>query len=108
MLVLGSGCARCCDSLPHATLACPAPGFLPPSLQEMGDDGKYVLVTGGAGYVGSHTVLELLNADKYHPVVVDNLDNSSAESLRRIERLTGQRLTAHKMHLGYVFLGESR
>ena len=82
----GARGARCVD-LFH-TISSPT---LPPSsLQEMGDKGKYVLVTGGAGYVGSHTVLELLNADKYNPVVVDNLDNSSPESLRRIERLTGQ------------------
>ena len=48
-----------------------------------------VLVTGGAGYIGSHTVLELLKAD--HDVcVVDNLSNSSQESLRRVEEITGQ------------------
>ena len=46
-----------------------------------------VLVTGGAGYIGSHTVLELLNSN-YDVVVVDNLSNSSEESLRRVEELT--------------------
>jgi UDP-glucose 4-epimerase len=47
-----------------------------------------VLVTGGAGYIGSHTVLELLNAG--HTVcVVDNLCNASEESLRRVTELTG-------------------
>ena len=47
-----------------------------------------VLVTGGAGYIGSHTVVELLQ-DGRPVVVLDNLCNSSAESLRRVERITG-------------------
>jgi UDP-glucose 4-epimerase len=45
-------------------------------------------VTGGAGYIGSHTCLELLKSKKYKVVVVDNLDNSSEESLRRVQKLT--------------------
>lgn len=48
-----------------------------------------VLVTGGAGYIGSHTVLLLLEAG-YSVVVLDNLSNSSRESLKRVERLTGK------------------
>ena len=48
-----------------------------------------VLVTGGAGYIGSHTCLELLQAD-YRVVVVDNLDNASEESLRRVQHLTSK------------------
>ncbi len=48
-----------------------------------------VLVTGGAGYIGSHAVLELLAAG-YRVVVLDNLSNSSAESLRRVTELTGK------------------
>ena len=50
-----------------------------------------VLVTGGAGYIGSHTCVELLNAD-HDIVVVDNLCNSSAESLRRVEQITGKKV----------------
>lgn len=48
-----------------------------------------VLVTGGAGYIGSHTVVELLQAG-WDVVVVDNLSNASAESLRRVEAITGR------------------
>ena len=48
-----------------------------------------ILVTGGAGYIGSHTVLELLNAG-YDTVVIDNLCNSKTESLRRVEEITGK------------------
>lgn len=51
--------------------------------------GKTVLVTGGAGYIGSHTCVELLTAG-YEVVVVDNLSNSSRESLRRVEIITGR------------------
>ncbi|MEN8151069.1 MAG: UDP-glucose 4-epimerase GalE [Planctomycetota bacterium] len=51
--------------------------------------GRNILVTGGAGYIGSHTTLELL--DRGHDVVViDNLANSSEESLRRVRDLTGR------------------
>ena len=53
----------------------------------MSDSVKYILVTGGAGYIGSHTVLELLDTGKYQPVVIDNLYNSSLKSLERIEKV---------------------
>ena len=49
-----------------------------------------ILVTGGAGYIGSHTVVELQNAG-YDVVVVDNLSNSTADSIDGIERITGIR-----------------
>lgn len=50
-----------------------------------------VLVTGGAGYIGSHMCVELLEAG-YDVVVVDNLSNSSAESLQRVKQITGKTL----------------
>ncbi|MEC9319829.1 MAG: UDP-glucose 4-epimerase GalE [Pseudomonadota bacterium] len=46
-----------------------------------------ILITGGAGYIGSHTLVELLNNDR-DVVVVDNLSNSSPEALKRVERIT--------------------
>jgi len=49
---------------------------------------KTILVTGGAGYIGSHTLIELIN-NNFDVVVVDNLVNSSRESLRRIKQITG-------------------
>jgi len=48
-----------------------------------------ILVTGGAGYIGSHTTLMLLEAG-YEVVVIDNLSNSSQESLLRVEKITGK------------------
>ncbi|WP_292979220.1 UDP-glucose 4-epimerase GalE [Nitrosomonas sp.] len=51
-----------------------------------------VLVTGGAGYIGSHTCVELLSAG-YGVVVFDNFCNSHPEALRRVERITGRKIT---------------
>lgn len=59
---------------------------------------KNILVTGGAGYIGSHTCLELLEAG-YEVVVVDNLVNSQKESLRRVEELTGKSITFYEADL---------
>ncbi len=50
-----------------------------------------ILVTGGAGYIGSHTCLELLNHN-YEVVVLDNFCNSSMESIRRVEKITGKKI----------------
>ncbi len=50
-----------------------------------------ILVTGGAGFIGSHTCVELLNAG-YDVVVVDNLCNSSEKSLERVEKITGKKV----------------
>ena len=57
-----------------------------------------ILVTGGAGFIGSHTILELLNAG-HDVVVMDNLSNSKIDSLKRVEELTGRSVTFEKVDL---------
>jgi len=57
-----------------------------------------VLVTGGAGYIGSHTCVNLLEAG-HEVIVVDSLINSREESIRRIEEITGRKLLFHKVDL---------
>ena len=52
---------------------------------------KHILVTGGTGYIGSHTVVELLKNPNYTVDIVDNLANSKAEVVDRIEQITGIR-----------------
>lgn len=50
-----------------------------------------ILVTGGAGYIGSHTLIELCEAG-FEPIVIDNLYNSKEESLNRVEKITGKKI----------------
>ncbi len=57
-----------------------------------------ILVTGGAGYIGSHTCIELLNAG-HEVVVVDNLSNSKEESIRRVQQIAGRPLVFYKVDL---------
>ena len=57
-----------------------------------------ILVTGGAGYIGSHTVVELQNAG-YDVVVIDNLSNSSEKSLERVSKITGKPVPFHKVDI---------
>ena len=57
-----------------------------------------ILVTGGAGYIGSHTVFELVNAG-YDVVVVDNLCNSSKESMKRVEEITGKAVKFYEVDI---------
>jgi UDP-glucose 4-epimerase len=58
----------------------------------------HILVTGGAGYIGSHTCVELLQAG-HQVTVVDNLYNSKETALRRVQQLTGKPLSFHKVDL---------
>lgn len=57
-----------------------------------------ILVTGGAGYIGSHTCVELLNGG-YDIVVLDNLSNSSPEALERVKDITGKGLVFYEADL---------
>ena len=57
-----------------------------------------ILVTGGAGFIGSHTVVELQNAG-YDVVVVDNLSNASEKSLERVEKITGKKVPFYKVDI---------
>ena len=57
-----------------------------------------ILVTGGAGYIGTHTCVELLNAG-YEIVVVDNFSNSKPEALNRIREITGKDFTFYEADL---------
>ena len=54
-----------------------------------------ILVTGGAGYIGSHTCVELLNAGK-EVVVLDNFSNSKPEAIRRIQKLAGKSVAMYE------------
>jgi UDP-glucose 4-epimerase len=60
---------------------------------------KKVLVTGGAGYIGSHTVVELINAG-YEPIIIDNLSNSEEFIIEKIEQITGKKVSFYKLDCG--------
>jgi len=60
--------------------------------------GKCILVTGGAGYIGTHTVVELINAG-YDVVVIDNFVNAFPESIKRVEEITGKKLVHHSVDM---------
>jgi len=57
-----------------------------------------ILVTGGAGYIGTHTIIELINAG-YENIVVDDLSNSTQEALRRVEKITGKTVPFYQMNV---------
>lgn len=55
-----------------------------------------ILVTGGAGYIGSHTIIELINSG-HSVVVVDNYSNSSPEALNRVEAIAGEQIPFYEL-----------
>ncbi|MEQ9374148.1 MAG: UDP-glucose 4-epimerase GalE [Imperialibacter sp.] len=57
-----------------------------------------ILVTGGLGYIGSHTVVELINAG-FEPIIIDNLSNSEVKVLDAIEKITGKRCLFHQVEM---------
>ena len=74
---------------------------------------KKILVTGGAGYIGSHTVVELVQAG-YTPIIIDNLCNTSTQNLTGIEKILEKKIKWHnvdstdKMAMDKVFLEEGK
>lgn len=59
---------------------------------------KQILVTGGTGYIGSHTVVELINSG-YEPIIIDNLSNSKEDVVDKIEQITGVRPAFYKVDI---------
>jgi UDP-glucose 4-epimerase len=57
-----------------------------------------ILVTGGLGYIGSHTVVELIN-EGYEPIIIDNLSNADISMLERIEKITGKKPTFYQIEM---------
>ena len=60
---------------------------------------KTILVTGGAGYIGSHTILEILDDDRWNVVSADNFCNSTEKTFDRIESITGKRIKNYNVDL---------
>ena len=58
-----------------------------------------ILVTGGAGFIGSHTTIELVNAG-HEVVIVDNLVNSSEKSIQEVEKILGKSITFYNYFIG--------
>src|ERR1700756_1142270 len=60
---------------------------------------KTVLVTGGAGYIGSHTIIELLNHGGFEVISADNFFNSSPQAYKQIETITGKTIKTYQLDL---------
>ncbi len=60
---------------------------------------KTILITGGAGYIGSHTIIELLENTDYNVISIDNYSNSSAKTFQRIEKITGKKVINYLIDL---------
>lgn len=60
---------------------------------------KTILVTGGAGYIGSHTIIELLDTTGFNVVSIDNFSNSNSKTFDRIEKITGKRIYNHEIDI---------
>lgn len=59
---------------------------------------KYILVTGGAGYIGSHTIISLIEQD-YYPIIIDNFCNSQLCVIKKLEAITNKKIIFHKADL---------
>ena len=60
---------------------------------------KTIIVTGGAGYIGSHTIIELLQTTDFNIISVDNFSNSTAQTFNRIEKITGKKVKNYQVDL---------
>ncbi len=58
-----------------------------------------ILITGGAGYIGSHTIIELMESTNYNVISIDNLSNSSISTYERIYQITGKKITHYEIDL---------
>ena len=63
------------------------------------EDLKFVLVTGGAGYIGSHVILEMIRLGVYQPVVVDSFANASSAVMKKLEKLSNSSIDCHSFNL---------
>ena len=65
-----------------------------------------ILITGGAGYIGSHTIIEILENTDWEVIAVDNYSNSSEKTYQRIEKITGKKINYYNIDLTNLLLTE--